>query len=181
MRLSADKKETGLIQIYTGNGKGKSTAAFGLTLRASGAGLSVSIVQFMKEGGWYSEIGVLRQLANVEIYSYGIGKFIRKGTPPDEGSLRLAAEAMAKARELLADESVDVLILDELCNAVYFELITEEDALSLLDAKRADQELVLTGRNATEKLIERADLVTEMREIKHPFKQGIKARKGIEY
>ena len=144
--------------------------------KASGMAKAFTIVSFVT--GILSLFSAMSGMISLFISLTGTSSLL---SPPDEGSLRLAAEAMAKARELLADESVDVLILDELCNAVYFELITEEDALSLLDAKRADQELVLTGRNATEKLIERADLVTEMREIKHPFKQGIKARKGIEY
>ena len=177
----ADKSRTGLVQIYTGNGKGKSTAAFGLAVRASGCGLRVAIVQFMKKGEWYGEIEGFRHLPLVEIYSYGGERFLKKGAAPDQENLKLAAQAMEKARALMAAEEVDILILDELCNAVYFNLVSEEEALSLFQEKPAYMELVITGRNATPLMIERADLVTEMKEIKHPYQQGIQARKGIEY
>ncbi len=177
----ADQSRMGLIQIYTGNGKGKSTASFGLSLRASGAGLRTAIVQFMKKGEWYGEIAAIRELPLVEIYSYGGSKFLKKGTPPDQEALDMAAAAMAKARELMAAGEVDILILDELCNAVYFDLVTEEEALSLFREKPAFMELVATGRNATPAMIDAADLVTEMKEIKHPYHKGIQARKGIEF
>ena len=177
----ADKTRTGLIQIYTGNGKGKSTAAFGLALRAAGCGLRTAIVQFMKKGEWYGEIAAIKQLPLVDIYSYGGSKFLKKGTPPDQENLDLAAAAMAKARELMAQEEIDILILDELNNAVFFDLITEEQALALFEEKPSYMELIATGRNATSAMTARADLVTEMREIKHPYQQGIQARKGIEF
>lgn len=173
--------ELGLIQIYTGRGKGKSTAAFGLALRASGWGLHCAVIQFMKEGGWYGECRALADFPLIDIYSYGIGKFLKKGTSPDERSKELAAEAMARARQLLADDNVDILILDELANAVYFDLVNEEDVLELMAAKRPEQELVITGRNATEAMIAKADLVSEIKEIKHPYNSGVQARKGIEY
>ena len=173
--------ELGLIQIYTGKGKGKSTAAFGLALRASGWGLHCAVIQFMKEGEWYGECRALADFPLIDIHSYGIGKFLKKGTPPDERSKELAAEAMAGARQLLADDKVDILILDELANAVYFDLVSEEDVLELMAAKRPDQELVITGRNATEAMIAKADLVSEIKEIKHPYNSGVQARKGIEY
>lgn len=177
----ADQNRMGLIEIYTGNGKGKTTAAFGLALRASGCGLHTAIVQFMKKGEWYSEIAAIEQLPLVDIYSYGGSKFLKKGTPPDEENLQLAAAAVAKARELMAGGEIDILILDELNNAVYFDLLSEDDALALFREKPAYMELVATGRNATEAMIEAADLVTEMREIKHPYQKGIQGRKGIEY
>lgn len=174
-------EQIGLVQVYTGNGKGKSTAAFGLALRAAGAGMRVVIIQFMKKGEWYGEIASFQLLPNISIHSYGGGKFLKKGVPPDVENLALAAAAMAKAREAMADENVDMLILDELNNAVYFDLVSEEDALRLIDERPARQELVITGRNATPAIIDAADLVTEMREIKHPYQQGVQARKGIEY
>ena len=174
-------EEKGLIQIYTGNGKGKSTASFGLALRASGWGMKVAVVQFMKEGQWYGECRAIESIPNIDIYSFGSGKFLKKGETPDELSLNKAAEAMAKAMELLRDETVDVLILDELCNAVWFGLVSEEAALELMMNRREDQELVITGRNATPAMMELADLVTEMKEVKHPYAQGVPARKGIEY
>ncbi|MDO4732490.1 MAG: cob(I)yrinic acid a,c-diamide adenosyltransferase [Bacillota bacterium] len=177
----ADKSRKGLIQIYTGNGKGKTTAAFGLALRASGSGLRTAIVQFMKKGEWYSEIVAIAHLPLVEIFSYGGSKFLKKGTPPDEENLQLARDAVAKARELMTAGEVDILILDELNNAVFFDLLTEEEALCLFREKPAHMELVVTGRNATEAMMEAADLVTEMREIKHPYQKGIQGRKGIEF
>ena len=175
------EKLHGLTQIYTGNGKGKSTAAFGLAVRASGCGMKVVIVQFMKKGEWYGEIEGFRHVPNVDIFSYGGGKFLKKGVAPDEENLALARAAMAKAYEAMQDESVDIVILDELNNAVYFDLVTEEDALALMAARPEDTELIITGRNATERMIDAADLVTEMREIKHPYQKGIQARQGIEY
>ncbi|MBQ6807786.1 MAG: cob(I)yrinic acid a,c-diamide adenosyltransferase [Firmicutes bacterium] len=177
----ADKNRIGLIQIYTGNGKGKSTAAFGLALRASGCGLRTAIVQFMKKGEWYSEIAAIQQLPLVEIYSYGGSKFLKKGTTPDAENLQLAKDAVAKARELMTQGEIDILVLDELNNAVFFDLLTEEEALSLFREKPAHMELVATGRNATQAMMDAADLVTEMREIKHPYQKGIQARKGIEF
>lgn len=174
-------KETGLIQIYTGDGKGKSTAAFGLALRAAGWGLKVAVIQFMKEGGWYGECRALENFPGIEIHSFGTGKFLKKGQQPDDGSLKLAAEAVALAQKLRNDDTVDILILDELCNAVWFDLVSEETALGLMSCGREDQELVLTGRNATAAMIEAADLVTEMKAVKHPYEKGVQARKGIEY
>ena len=175
------EKLHGLTQIYTGNGKGKSTASFGLAVRASGCGLKVVIIQFMKKGEWYGEIEGFRHLPNVEIYSYGGGNFLKKGVEPDEENMALARAAMAKAYETMQDENVDILILDELNNAVYFDLVTEDEALALMAARPENQELIITGRNATERMIDAADLVTEMREIKHPYQKGIQARQGIEY
>ena len=174
------KKQTGLIQIYTGDGKGKSTAAFGLALRALGNGLNVAIVQFMKKGGWYGENIMLEQLPNLQLFAFGCDHFIKKGAPDAENIAQCQA-ALAKTQELIADGQVDLLILDELNNALFFELMTEEEALQLLAAKPPQMELVITGRNAPTSLINAADLVTEMREVKHPYQKGVQARKGIEY
>ncbi len=177
-----DKEKLGLVQIYTGDGKGKSTAAFGLALRAAGCGMRVVIVQFMKKGEWYGEIAAFKHLPEIEVYSFGGDKFLKKGNSPDQQNIDLAVAAMAKARVVMADESVDILILDELNNAIYFDLVSEEDALGLIKDKPQHQELVITGRNAPESLMTAADLVTEMREIKHPYRlQGLQGRRGIEY
>lgn len=175
-----DKKETGLVQIYTGNGKGKSTAAFGLALRATGCGLKVVIIQFMKKGEWYGEIEALAKLPEIEIYSYGCDRFAKKGAP-DEDNLAQARAALQRTRKVMAEQQTDVLILDELNNALFFDLITEAEALALIQEKPQDMELIITGRNAPEALIKAADLVTEMCEIKHPYQHGIQARRGIEY
>lgn len=175
------EKSGGLIQVYTGNGKGKSTAAFGLALRAAGCGMKVAIVQFMKKGEWYGEIQSFGLLPLVDIFSFGGDKFLHKGQQPDQQNLDMAAAALDKARQLMADPELDILILDELNNALYFDLISEEQGLELVRNKPEELELVITGRNAPDSLIELADLVTEMREIKHPYQNGVQARKGIEF
>ncbi|NLF80551.1 MAG: cob(I)yrinic acid a,c-diamide adenosyltransferase [Clostridia bacterium] len=171
----------GLIHVYTGAGKGKSTAAFGLCLRASGWGLRSAIVQFMKSGQDCGEILACSALPLIDFYCYGSERFLSKGDNPCAEDQELARQALSKARELLADSAVDLLVLDELGNAIYFGLVSEEEALALLRHKRPEQELVLTGRNMPQALIELADLVTEMTEIKHQYQKGRKARKGIEY
>ena len=176
-----NKKETGLIQVYTGDGKGKSTAAFGLALRGSGCGLKVAIIQFMKKGGWYGETAAFARLPEIELYSFGCDGFLKKGETPPAEHLEQAQAALNKARELLKDGLTDLLILDELNNALFFGLITEADVKELLAHKPPCTELVITGRNAPDYLLQAADLVTEMREIKHPYKQGVQARRGIEY
>lgn len=171
----------GLIEVYTGDGKGKSTAAFGLALRASGWGLHVAIIQFMKPGDGYGETIAFDRMPNIERYSFGLKGFLRKGEPPDAASIQIAEYAMQKAAQLMTNPGVDILILDEINNAVAFDLVSEEAVLALIDKKLPGQELVLTGRDAPSALIAKADLVTEMKEIKHPYQQGILARRGIEY
>lgn len=177
----ADKKETGLIQIYTGDGKGKSTAAFGLALRSAGCGLKVVIIQFMKKGEYYGEIAAFAKLPEIDISSFGCDGFLRKGETPPAEHLEQAQAALNKARLLLQEGTTDVLILDELNNAIFFDLITEREIHTLLMLKPPQTELVITGRNAPEYLLQAADLITEMQNIKHPYQQGISARKGIEY
>lgn len=107
--------------------------------------------------------------------------FYVRAEQPDQESLKAASAAMQKAVQMMNDPNIDILILDEINNAIYFDLVSEEEVLSLLDQKRPDQELILTGRSATAVIIARADLVTEMKEIKHPYQKGISARRGIEY
>jgi cob(I)alamin adenosyltransferase len=176
-----DKRETGLIQIYTGDGKGKSTAAFGLALRAAGCGLRVAIIQFMKKGEWYGEIESFAKLPEIALYSFGCDGFLKKGAPPPAEHLEQAQAALAKALDILSTGQTDLLILDELNNAVFFGLITEEETRTLLALKPPHTELVITGRNAPDYLLQAADLITEMREIKHPYQRGLPARRGIEY
>ncbi len=180
--MAKEHLEKGLIEIYTGNCKGKSTASFGLAVRAAGQGFQVRIVQFMKCGG-YGENNSFEKLApEIVCYSYGRKCFLLPEAEAKQQDLDLAAEAMAKAEALLTDGETDVLILDEINNALYFHLVTLEEVEALLDKKPPHVEVVLTGRNAPQELIDRADLVTEMREIKHPFTDsGLKSRKGIEY
>jgi cob(I)alamin adenosyltransferase len=167
----------GYVQVYTGNGKGKTTASLGLALRAAGAGLNVYIVQFLKKGD-YSEIKALSRFKNITIEQYGLGKFV-KGKPSDE-DIAAGAKGYSKLVKILKENKHDLVIAEEGNVAVMCNLISEDELLSLIDMKPVSVELVITGRGATAKVIERADLVTEMKEIKHYYKNGVKARVGIE-
>jgi len=179
MKNTQKDKQTGLVQIYTGEGKGKSTAAFGMALRAAGWGMKTAIIQFMKKGEWYGESKTLTMIPQIEVYAFGAQCLLRKGQENEEHTC-LALKALAKAEELLFAE-IDILILDEIFNAIWFDLISEEDYLALLAKKPTHLEIIATGRNASETAIAKADLVTEMQEIKHPYQKGILARKGIEF
>ncbi|RMG58674.1 MAG: cob(I)yrinic acid a,c-diamide adenosyltransferase [Deltaproteobacteria bacterium] len=170
----------GYIQIYTGNGKGKTTAALGLALRAAGHGLSVVIIQFMK--GWidYGELEGVKMLSPyVRLHQCGRDTFVNPKSPDPE-DVRLAREGFELAKKVLFEEKPDILILDEMNCAVMFNLIPEEEVLDLMERKPDGVELVLTGRGATERMMEKADLVTEMREVKHYYAAGVDARVGIE-
>jgi len=174
------KLEKGLVQIYTGNGKGKTSAAFGLALRASGRGLKVYIIQFIKGGFDYGELYSIDKLPNVTLKAFGRGKFITT-KPPEQEDIKLAEEALRLTEKVVQSGEYDVVILDEINVALNLKLISLDRVLKLIKHKPEHTELVLTGRYAPEEIIEMADLVTEMREIKHPFNKGFAARKGVEY
>ncbi len=165
----------GYVQVYTGNGKGKSTAAFGLALRAVGAGYRVLIVQFLK-GQEYSEHASFKKLG-IDFHLYGRPEFI-VGEPSDEDR-RLCREGLERVRRAYS-EGYDVVILDEACVAVHLGAMELDDLMRVVDEKPEGVELVITGRYAPEALLERADLVTEMREVKHYYSKGVLARRGIE-
>ena len=168
----------GYVQVYTGEGKGKTTAAIGLAIRALGAGWRVYIAQFLK-GGEYSEHKALAKFADLlTIKTYGRNVYI-KGKPEDEDR-RLAQAAYKEIVEIVASGHYRLVILDEANVAVHYGLLTVEQILDLIDRRAKGVELVITGRYAHSRLIDRADLVTEMREVKHYFARGIKARNGIE-
>ena len=170
----------GFVQVYTGNGKGKTTAALGLALRAAGQGLKVEIVQFLK--GWpdYGELKGVGMLAPyVALHQSGRDAFVLPNAPEAE-DVRLARQGWALAMEIVLGRKADVVILDEINCAVDFGLIPEQELLDLVRRKPDGMELVLTGRNARPALIAAADLVTEMREVKHYYAQGVDARAGIE-
>jgi len=171
--------QRGLVQIYTGNGKGKTTAALGLALRALGAGLKIYLGQFIKKGQ-FSEIKALRRFhPNIIIRQYGSGCFVKgKPTPAD---IRCARKGLNDLSRAMISGKYDLVIADEIICAVNAGLIFAKEALHLIDRKPASVELVLTGRNAPNQIIKRSDLVTEMRKIKHPFDKGISGRKGIEF
>ena len=168
----------GYVQVYTGNGKGKTTAALGLALRAAGAGLNVFIGQFVKMGE-YSEIKALKRFADlITLEQFGQGRFI-KGKPSSSDILS-ARKGLEKVKRILASGKYQVVILEEANVAAKLGLLTPQDLLNLMAEKPDEVELVITGRNADPLIIERADLVTEMKEIKHYFQQGVAARVGIE-
>lgn len=167
----------GLIIVHTGDGKGKTTAALGLALRAFGAGLKVLILQFIKGGQTYGELDALKLLP-IEIKQCGLG-FTKNGDISEHKAA--AAETLRLAQDEIISEKWDLIILDEINYAVKFGLITEDEMLNLLKIRPPKLHLVFTGRDATEELIDAADLVTEMKLIKHPYQKGVKAQRGIEF
>jgi cob(I)alamin adenosyltransferase len=174
------KLEKGLVQVYTGNGKGKTTASFGLALRAIGRGLKVYIIQFIKGGFDYGELYIADKLPGLTLKAYGRGKFISE-KKPDKIDVDLAIAALKEAQDVIKSGEVDVVILDEINVALNLKLVEIEKVLKLIKEKPEKMEIVLTGRNAPVEIVQAADLVTEMIEIKHPYNAGFKARKGIEY
>ena len=189
----------GYVQVYTGNGKGKTTAALGITMRASGAGMKVAFIQFMKALG-YSEQKILPTLPGVTWKTLGKPFFIAKagsiseedlaaygdacvvfeeGNPPED-YVKMIRDGFEEARKMVLSGEYDMVVLDEINCAMYFELLDVEDVLDLIRNKPIHTELILTGRCAPEEIIEAADLVTEMREIKHYYNEGVQARRGIE-
>lgn len=169
---------SGYVHVYTGNGKGKTTAALGLALRAAGAGWSVFFAQFAK-GMPTSELAALSRFDDrITLRRYGQPRFIRQGL--DETDLNLARRGLADCREALASGLYRLVILDEANLGPLLRLFSVEDLLDLIDARPDGVELVLTGRGADRRVLDRADLVTEMQEIKHYYRQGVLARTGIE-
>lgn len=196
---SNDNRNKGYVQVYTGNGKGKTTAALGITMRASGAGKTIAFIQFMKALG-YSEQKILPTLPGVTWKTLGKPFFIAKagsiseedlakygggcvvfeeGNPPEE-YVQMIREGFEEAREMVLSGEYDMVVLDEINCAMFFGLLRTEDVLELIAQKPKHTELILTGRRAPDEIIEAADLVTEMREVKHYYTEGVGARKGIE-
>ncbi|NLX46945.1 MAG: cob(I)yrinic acid a,c-diamide adenosyltransferase [Euryarchaeota archaeon] len=171
--------DLGLLHVYTGDGKGKTTAALGLALRAWGHGMRVCIIQFMKRGEDYGEVMAMRRL-NVEVFQFGSGKLIMKGKHCQE-DLDCASRALELASSIMASGEFDVVILDEINVAISFDLLRCCDVLDALRTRASDVEVICTGRNAPEELRREADLVTVMTVEKHPYDGGLNARKGIEY
>ncbi|WP_352420204.1 cob(I)yrinic acid a,c-diamide adenosyltransferase [Proteiniborus sp.] len=167
----------GYVHIYTGNGKGKTTAALGLSLRAVCAGKKVYFGQFIK-GMEYSELKSQNILPNFEIHQFGRNCFIFN--KPTKEDIRLAKDGLETCGRILSEGEYDVVVLDELNIAIFYNLFTAEEAIAVIKNRAPHVEVIVTGRYAEEKLIEFADLVTEMNEIKHYYRQGVQARKGIE-
>jgi cob(I)alamin adenosyltransferase len=171
---------TGYVQVYTGNGKGKTTAALGLAFRAAGHGLRTYIAQFLKARPT-GEIEAAKRLDPLLIIEqFGREGFITVKEGPDDEDIERARTGLAKAREAMLSGKYRIVILDEINTAVHFKILPEAEVMDLLDKRPADVELVLTGRYAPASFIDRADLVTEMTEVKHYFDQGVTAREGIE-
>lgn len=169
--------EKGYIQVYTGNGKGKTTAALGLALRSVTAGFKVYMGQFMK-GQDYSELKAPDLLPGFTMEQYGSPDFLTG--KPTEKDYEGAAKGLQRIKEIIASGNYDVVIMDEINTALHFELLKIEDVLDILNNKPENMEFVLTGRYAKDEIIEKADLVTEMKEIKHYYEQGVLSRTGIE-
>ncbi len=192
--------ERGYVQVYTGNGKGKTTAALGLSIRAIGRGLKVLMIQFMKHWGYGEHLAVRRLEPDLRIEQVGkpyliaregeldeetramIGKDVvifPPGEPPEE-VVRLAQSGLARAREALEKGEADIVVLDEINVALHYGILQVHEVLDLLDARPLNVEIVLTGRGAPRDIIDYADLVTKMCEVKHYFADGVQSRRGIE-
>ena len=175
--------EKGLVIVYTGNGKGKTTAALGMALRAVGYEHKVCMLQFIKGSWHYGEMDSSKKLEpNFELIPVGKGFVgILDDNSPREEHEKYAAEAVKICREKIFSGKYDIVILDEVNYAINLDLIDVQDIIKIIKEKPFELDLVLTGRNVREEIVELADLVTEMKEIKHPFKSGIKAKKGIDF
>lgn len=169
--------EKGYVHIYTGNGKGKTTAAFGLALRALCAGKTVYVAQFVKNMK-YSETDVESKMRGIKILQFGKDCCIDR--KPDEMDARLARQGLSECTHVLHDGVYDLVILDEITIATYFEFLNPEDVWSAIENRASHVEVVITGRYCPEIFIEKADLVTEMKEIKHYYAQGVLSRKGFD-
>lgn len=165
------------VHVYTGNGKGKTTAAFGLTLRAAAAGKKVYVAQFVK-GMHYSELDLVPKLPGVQLKQYGRGCFIYNEPAPED--VQAARDGLAEVAGLLAAGAFDVVVLDEANIALYYKLFSFDELWSAVAARAPHVEVIITGRYAPPELIEKADLVTEMVEVKHYYSRGVEARTGIE-
>lgn len=177
------KLEKGCIHVYTGEGKGKTTAAFGVALRAARKGLGIFLIQFMKSG---TEENTVKNIEGVDYKYFSASqgnkewKWVQKDQVSEEDK-KAAKEGLEFAKEIISKGGHDVVILDEIIMAIWFGLLSEEDVLSLLEKKPQHVELVLTGRKASEKLINAADYVSNIEKVKHPFDKGVLAREGIDY
>ena len=180
MRIQRKHLGKGYIQIYTGKGKGKTTAAIGQAIRAAGEGYCSLIIQFMKEYP-YSELKSLENFKEfIEIEQYAGDEFVYKKELPDEKEKAKAQLGLKRIRDEFEKNNFDIIILDEVNVSIYFKLIEVKDVTELLKKKPENKELILTGRYCPQELIELADIVTEMEEVKHYYTQGITSRKGFE-
>ncbi|WP_050462073.1 cob(I)yrinic acid a,c-diamide adenosyltransferase [Herbaspirillum autotrophicum] len=179
-KKAAAQKEKGLLIVYTGTGKGKSTAAFGMGMRILGHGMKLGVVQFIKGALHSAEREILGAHANCDFHVVGAG--YTWDTQDRNADMQTAATGWAEALRMIADPSYDMVILDEMNIVLKYQYLELEQVLAAFAARREMLHIVVTGRHAPEQLLEQADLVTEMRPLKHPYKeQGIKAQKGVEF
>ncbi len=169
--------EQGYVHVYTGNGKGKTTAALGLSVRAVCAGLKVYFAQFVK-GMPYSELKAEEKLQGLEIHQFGRDCFIYRD--PEQEDIDAAYEGFTASRDALASGAYDLVVLDELNIALYYKLLSVQDVIEAIDERDPGTEVVITGRYAPDEILEIADLVTEMKEVRHYYTEGVDAREGIE-
>jgi cob(I)alamin adenosyltransferase len=178
--MLTQKPRKGLVQVFTGTGKGKTTAAVGAIVRAAGHGLKVSLISFMKGKYAYGEYRALSRLPGVKVKQFGLRRFTDP-TRLKTAEKQQARAALEAAREAISGGNFDLVVLDEVNVAICYGLIDVDEVIGLIKNKPAHVELILTGRYAENRLLEAADLATEMVKVKHPFDKGITARKGIEY
>ena len=168
----------GYVQVYTGNGKGKTTAALGLAVRAAGAGLKVFIGQFLKSGD-YSEIKALKRFEDlIVIRQFGKGRFVKNSVSQED--ITAAQKGLEEIKSIISSEKFDMVIIEEGNVVVDLKVISVSDLIEIIDSKPEQMELVITGRNADPSVVQKADLVTEMKDIKHYYQKGVQARIGIE-
>jgi cob(I)alamin adenosyltransferase len=173
------KEKLGLVQVYTGSGKGKTTASLGLAFRASGRGLEVLMIQFLKPADNYGEHIAAESIPNFTILPLGLDHMVSK--VPKNEDIKVARDTFQRAKDEIYSGKYDLVILDEINNAMSWKLLDPDEVIDMLKGRPKNVEIVLTGRDAPREIIDYADLVTEMKMIKHPFDRGIGARKGIEY
>jgi cob(I)alamin adenosyltransferase len=178
--MNSKSQELGLIQVFTGDGKGKTTAALGEALRACGHGFKVLVIQFMKGDIKYGEIAIAPKIPNLEIRQFGLPTFVKKGEPSAE-DLKLAREGLDYAKSEIMASSYDMVILDELNVAIDYGLLPLEEVMAMLRGRPEGVEIIITGRYAPPEILEIADMVSRIEEVKHPYQKGILGRKGIEW
>ena len=177
--MESGDKRTGLVQLYTGNGKGKTTAALGLALRACGKGMKVYVIQFMKGRINYGELESAKLLPGMVIEQFGRPEFVDKANPAKE-DIELARKGLERAKEIVTSGEYDIVILDEINIALDYSLIPEKEVVEMIRTRPLHVEIVLTGRYAPPALIDLADLVSVVAEVKHPYMKGIESRDGID-
>lgn len=173
-------KALGKVHVVTGPGKGKTTAAFGLALRAAGHGLRVCVIQFMKSGMTTGEALAVKRIPKIRVFQYGTGRFVDP-KHPTEDDIRCAKDALEKVRQVLEEDECEVLILDEVNLAASYHIVDADEVLGILRSRKRGIEVVLTGRGAPQEFVNFADYVSFIDDRKHPYGKGAKARKGIEW